>query len=671
MAAESNVGARLFIIGKDGVLSGLNEITAATARLNAEIARGAAASKTQAAGMTESEAAMARYSAVLKEQQTQLDAVASVGKYAFWGIAAAAAVAGYESIKWAQTYQTQLTRLRTQAGLTVGAMNAIGAAAKANAASLGTNPTAYVQAAYHPASTGMSVAQTIAITNNAARLAAIGGAPLEDTTNALTGVMKSYNTPASQTQRTAAILNAIVGAGNMHYGDLNAALSSGVASTGKLFGVDLKSIGGALAYMTDRGVPAAQAGTHLRMALSLLGAPSGEATKLLTAAGLGSSAAQDASSAMAQTLRAAGVSTTQLSAALRNNSGGGGIYNALDLLKTDLTRGGVSPAMQAAMISRSFGGGRMGSTIQMMYNNIGGLGQKTQQIDKNGNPAQLTKDWAATTQTLEFQWKRFTGTMQTFGTTMGTAVLPVLTTGLKLLSDTASFLDHNKAVAIGLATALTAIVAPAIGVYLYRALLSSGGAIRTVIAGYGQLIGMSPSVVAANDEVAASENTVAAAADRVATANGIGRGGVGGAAGIGGKAVGAAAGILGAYMVGGAIRGNSGTAVNNSSSNSAKIRSFLGDVGEGALAGATIGSIIPGVGTVIGGAAGAAVGGVVAERHQIGAALTHGWDDLFGGGGSHGTPRTITVQNHVVVEIDGKQVAAAVKKNTRASAARS
>jgi hypothetical protein len=33
MTAESNVGARLFLIGKDGVLAGLKEITAALVQL--------------------------------------------------------------------------------------------------------------------------------------------------------------------------------------------------------------------------------------------------------------------------------------------------------------------------------------------------------------------------------------------------------------------------------------------------------------------------------------------------------------------------------------------------------------------------------------------------------------------------------------------------------------
>src|SRR5664280_2809886 len=130
MTAESNVGARLFLIGKDGVLSGLNEITAATARLNKEIAAGAKAGAAGAAGMTEAQVAQARYASALKVSQAQLDSVAKVGKYAFWGLAAAAAVATVESVKWAQQYQTQLVRLRTQAGLTVSAMNAIGAAAK-------------------------------------------------------------------------------------------------------------------------------------------------------------------------------------------------------------------------------------------------------------------------------------------------------------------------------------------------------------------------------------------------------------------------------------------------------------------------------------------------------------------------------------------------------------
>ena len=146
------------------------------------------------------------------------------------------------------------------------------------------------------------------ITNWAARLAEIGSAPTEDTVNALTGVMKSYKLSGNtQAEQTAATLNAIVGAGNMHFSDLNSALGSGVASIGQTYGVSLPALGGALAYLTDRGVPASQAGTHLRMSLSLLGAPTGESAKLLTVAGMGTTQATAASSAMASALTAAGL----------------------------------------------------------------------------------------------------------------------------------------------------------------------------------------------------------------------------------------------------------------------------------------------------------------------------------------------------------------------------
>ena len=183
-------------------------------------------------------------------------------------------------------------------------MNAIGAASKKNAASLGISPTAYVQAAYHPASAGFgktTVREAVSITNNAGKLAAIGGSPIETTTNALTGIMKSYGYKPSQTTHTAALLNAIIGAGNMHAATLNAALASGVAATSKTYGVSLTSIGGALAYLTDRGVPAAQAGTHLRMTEALLGAPSAAADTVLKAAGLTTSKIQSSNNAMSQT----------------------------------------------------------------------------------------------------------------------------------------------------------------------------------------------------------------------------------------------------------------------------------------------------------------------------------------------------------------------------------
>ena len=94
MTTESNVGARIFLIGKDAL--GLAEIQAAVAKLNAEIAAGATSSKAAAAGMDEEAAATGRLNAVsdlykanLAAVNVEQDALARVGKAAFFGMTAA------------------------------------------------------------------------------------------------------------------------------------------------------------------------------------------------------------------------------------------------------------------------------------------------------------------------------------------------------------------------------------------------------------------------------------------------------------------------------------------------------------------------------------------------------------------------------------------------------
>jgi hypothetical protein len=383
---------------------------------------------------------------------------------------------------------------------------------------------------------------------------------------------------------------------------------------------------------------------------------------------------------MASMLQSAGVTTTQLSSALRDNSGGGGIYNALNLLHKDLTAGGLSPAMQAAMISRSFGGGRMGSTIEMMYNNIGGLGQKTRQIDKNGSVSNLMKDWNAETQTFDFQLKKLGGTVETFGTQFGKALLPPLTEGVKLLSDTAGWFGKNKLAAEALGGVVMAVLAPAIGLYLYRALLSAGGGIKNLINGYGMMIrGQTAEQAAlaktdASLTLATGETYRLVAADRAlagASVGGAGAGAAGGARGLFGKAMGAATiGAVG-YTAASMVSGGNGYTDNPSASRSAQLRSFGGAVLGGATTGAMIGTMFGPEGTIIGGALGAGTGAVYAEHNQIGHALSSGWDDLFGGGNHAAAARTRpTLQANVNVFLDGKQLANAVAKQTKATASR-
>lgn len=695
MAAESNVGARLLLIGKDGVLAGIREITAATAQLNAEIARGAEASRVAAGGYAEQgaglealQAKMTAYEAQLGAVNAETDALARVGKVAFYTMAAAGAAWTYESIKWAQNYQTELVRLRTQAGLTARAMNQVGAAAMKNAAALGTTPTAYLQAAYHPASTGMSTRQVISITNYAAMASAMSGAPLEATTNALTGVMKAYGYKGSG-EHTTALLNAIVGAGNMRYSDLNAALGSGIASVAKTYGVSLTSMGGALARLTDVGTPPAQAGTHLRMALALLGAPTAISAKLLTAAGMGTSQATAASSGMAAALVAAGLKTTQVSAALRNNSGAGGIYNALALLHSHLS--GLSPEVQGAMISRAFGGGRMGTAIMQLYSNLPQLAFKSHQIGGNATNQRFMSDWSKTTGTLTFQLHRLGGELETLGTKFGNTILPVVTEGVKVFGDFLDIIGKNKALIILLGGAITAVLVPAIGVYLKRALLSSQGSIMAVLRAYQRLIfGQSEEDAAlvredkalSVNDAALQANAGAQEADNVAHKGGIVP--VGGrgvrkpstpstptpVAGTGGSGFLAALGLAGAAYV--TAHQTHAMAQHKPVWDPFGITKYFRaseitrhwDSAVGWNPHHNYWQNTEHIGHNL-------THDFASVRHET----AHLFDDIFGGGGggqpqAHTLPRGV-IRNQVYVYIDGKQIKDAVVKYTRSQAARS
>lgn len=734
MAAESNVGARIFLIGKDAALAGLKEIQGAVAKLNAEIAAGAKASATAAAGDDEQTAAIVRmnaamdaYKANLAETQMETDALARVGKVAFFALASATAAWTYESVKWAQSYQTALVQLQTQAGLTARATRAIGLAARANAADLGISPAAYVQTIYHPASAGFSVTTAEAITEQATRLAKIGGSAAETTTNALTGVMKSYNLNGRRSAlRTAALLNAIIGAGNMHASTLVGALGTGVASTAKTFGVSLSSLGGAIAFLTDRGVPARQAGTHLRMTLSLLGAPSAEAATLLKQAGMTTGRIRSSQNGLSQMLQAAGVTSTQLSGALRTNRGAGGIYNALALLHHTLTAAGLTPQMQGAMISRTFGGGRMGTTIEALYNSLPTLQKKSEKIQRTGTTSRFLKDWGKETQTLDFQLQKLGATIETLGTGFGKTLIPPLTKAVAAFTDLLKWVDKNKWAAYGLGTMVASVLVPAMGLYLYRALFKSGGAIKTVLQGYANLLRGNNSeqlalkktadqltltadetenlarkngILAGSASTAAGKIALATDAEKVnaemADTDALAQSRLGGAAetaagkiamedeaaagggikgmvgGLAGKAMTAGGYAMGGIIAGQLVAGSNGSTVHRGQTLGDALRTEGGDVLKGAGIGAAIGSFIPGVGTVIGGGIGAVAGGLYGVRHQIGSDVKGAWDDLFGGGGARQSPSRapFVIHNHVDVYIDGKRVTKAVTRRTKKDAA--
>lgn len=354
---------------------------------------------------------------------------AALMSVAFVGASAAAAV---WAVDGAAKLDQQLTQVRTQAGDTTDSLDSMRNTLISMAGQVGQAPDALAQAMYHAASAGYTGAAAYDIVQQSAKLAAIGQADLVDTTNAVVAVMKNGVVGVNNATDAVSQLNAIVGTGNMTLQDFVSAMGSGVLAEASGFGVSLQSLGAAMAYMTDRGVPADLAATRLRMSIALMGAPTKQAAKLLTDAGLSAKDAADETSAMQEAFVKAGVTTVQLSNDMRQPDG---LMVALQDLKNHMDAAGVSANEQAAVLTRAFGGGRSGSAIMMLYNNLDAVGQKFAQIGQGAS--QFGADWAQQQDTLTQKEHDFSAALQGTRDKLGELMTPETKSGFDWLSHTA------------------------------------------------------------------------------------------------------------------------------------------------------------------------------------------------------------------------------------------
>ena len=346
-------------------------------------------------------------------------------------VAAAGAVAaiGVVSTDMAAKFQQSLTLVQTQAGDTTDNINQLGDALMNLAPQVGQTPEMLAQAFFHLASAGYTGAQGLDILRQSAELADIGQSNLEQTTDAVVGALKSGVPGIKSAADAVGVLNAIVGSGNMHMQDLVEAMGSGILAVAGTFKVSIQSVGAALSFMTDQGVPAADAATRLKMSMALMVAPTAQATKLLTDAGLSAKDAADETSAMQQALEKAHVTTNKLATDLQQPNG---FVVALQDLKTNMDKAGVSATEQAATIARAFGGGKSGSALIDLYNNLDGVRQKFDDINKGAS--NFGKDWQQQSQTASQRAADFKAQLDALSIKFGNLILPAATEGLSKLT---------------------------------------------------------------------------------------------------------------------------------------------------------------------------------------------------------------------------------------------
>lgn len=383
----------------------------------------------------------------------------SKGKLGFMALAAGVA---YAVVK-AADFQQQMVRLQTQAGLTRTDMGKLGNTVLQIGDQTGQTGTAIAAALYHPISAGLNLATALGLVRNAAKLAAISGSDLDTTTYALSSVMKSYNLNAGDAANTSALLNSIVGQGDMKFQDFVSSVSNWAPSSAQM-GISIHSMGAALAYLTDRGNSATSAATRLTMGLSMVTSPSKEAASFLGALGLQSSNVALKNENLATVMNSVGLTSSKVAGMLQKPDG---IYVALTHIQAAFHHAGLSATQADAVMAKIFGGGRSDKAILALMQNLGGLQKKYADIGKG--VSQYGADWKKTQETLSFQFHKTLASVENLAISFGRMLIPAVTKVLTVVGKFFSFLESHPA----LAKMAGAFVAVAV----------AGAAVSAVIAG--------------------------------------------------------------------------------------------------------------------------------------------------------------------------------------------
>jgi TP901 family phage tail tape measure protein len=353
---------------------------------------------------------------------------AQVGKWGSIGLAGVAAA----SVDLGMKFQTEMTKLVTAAGAPASAVDSIKGKVLDLGTATGFTGTEIAEALYHPISAGLDLAAALQVTKFSAEEARISGASLEDTTYALSSVMKAFDLSAQDAGPTMAKLNAIVGEGDMRFQDFNASVKNW-APTAASMGISIESMGSALGYLTDRGNSAEVAATRLTMGLVMATTPSKQAATILEGLGVASSDVTANTAAMTEIMKKAGITTNQLAQDVKKPDG---IYEMLRHLKTSLQDAGVSANEADSMLSKVFGGGRSDKAIMQLLQNLdgpGGLHEKYQKVVADAQSGQFEAAWEKTKNTLSVQLKQIVAGVENTGIKIGTALIPYVSAGITQL----------------------------------------------------------------------------------------------------------------------------------------------------------------------------------------------------------------------------------------------
>src|SRR5581483_4898537 len=266
----------------------------------------------------------------------------------------AAALVGFakSSFDAAVQFQSAMTLIQTQAGATSEEVKKMSQSILNMAATLGETPQALAEALFPIESAGYRDSKAIDILTNSIKLSKVGHADLTQTANVLTSVLMSGVGGINSTTDAVGQMNAIVGAGKMHLGDLEAAIATGILPTLRAAGISFTQYGAAIDVFTNAGVPAVDASARLRMSIGLMVTQSGPFTKAVESMG------------MAQ---------NQLAKDMQS----GGLLKAIEDLHDHLQ--GLSKTAQENILGKMFGS-RESATMMSLIQNVDEFQKKIKDV---------------------------------------------------------------------------------------------------------------------------------------------------------------------------------------------------------------------------------------------------------------------------------------------------
>jgi len=350
------------------------------------------------------------------------------------GVAVVASAA--ESVHWATTFQTQVTRLYTQAGLNAEQLSAAHLTADGLNKQLleigdeaGFAGDQVAAALYYPVSAGLGLSQALDDVSEAEKAAKISGSDLTDTTVALTSVMRGYGDQLRDPARAMAEINAIVGQGMMTFTDFDGSVKAWEPTAATLH-VNLLSAGAALDFLTDRGDSASTAGTRLSMMLAMMVGQSKQAAKFTTELGLSTSDAMSTQTAFNDVLKATGLSVSTLADDLQKPDG---VYVALMHLREAMSSKGMTEDAQNALLTKLFGGGKSFRGVAELTTQLDQLQVKYKQVTDQANGNAWDAAWQKTSATLSQQLDVIGARFHNVGIEVGDYMVPKISAGLSWL----------------------------------------------------------------------------------------------------------------------------------------------------------------------------------------------------------------------------------------------